>query len=96
MIVTNGRQQEDQKILGGNCDKWSAFGWNSYEINGHSYRELDKYLMIAKKFKKPTALIANTIKGKGIPFMEDDNNLYHRVPNEEELKFIQTSLTQFT
>ena len=50
--------------------------------------------MIAKNSKKPTALIANTIKGKGIPFMEDDNNWHYRVPNEEELKFIQKHLKQ--
>ena len=67
-------------------EKWDAFGWHTEEINGHSFFELSKALKNAKKENtKPTAIIANTVKGKGVSFMEDDNNWHYRTPNEIEL-----------
>ena len=67
-------------------EKWDAFGWHTEEINGHSFLELSKALKNAKKENtKPTAIIANTVKGKGVSFMEDDNNWHYRTPNEIEL-----------
>jgi len=57
--------------------KWQSFGWNIKVINGHNFRQLLKAFEKAKKQKnKPTVIIANTIKGKGISFMEN-NNLWH-------------------
>ena len=77
-------------IVGGNLSKkWKSFGWNSFEINGNNINQLIKYLKKAKQSNKPTAIIANTIKGKGIKFMEDDNNWHYRNPNKEELKNIK-------
>jgi transketolase len=52
--------------------KWLSFNWNVIEINGHSYKELDKAFKKFYKSKKPVIIIANTIKGKGISFMEND------------------------
>lgn len=67
-------------------DKWQAFGWNSFEIDGHSIEEINKTILEAKKnSNKPTAIIANTVKGKGVSFMEDDNNWHYRIPTEEEV-----------
>lgn len=66
--------------------KWEAFGWSSYEIDGHNLEEINQAL---KKFPdangRPTVIIANTIKGKGVSFMEDDNNWHYRIPTEEEM-----------
>jgi transketolase len=64
--------------------KWKSFGWNVRTINGHNHKQLFKCLK--KKYSKPTVIIAKTVKGKGISFMEDDNNWHYRIPNIEEVK----------
>ena len=68
-------------------DKWKAFGWDSAEVDGHDIEALTKALSVMKKRrKKPFALIAHTIKGRGVSFMEDDNNWHYRIPNAAELE----------
>ena len=68
-------------------EKWEAFGWYTQEINGHDFFQINKAFFNVSKIKnKPKAIIANTIKGKGISFMEDDNNWHYRIPNDAELK----------
>ncbi|MDQ7032947.1 MAG: transketolase [Desulfonauticus sp.] len=70
------------------AEKWKAFGWNVIEINGHDFKEIAFAFDLAKKIKKrPTCIIAHTIKGKGVSFMEN-NPEWHgsRAPTEEELK----------
>ena len=53
-------------------EKWSAFGWNVLEINGHNDDEIEKAFAIAKEIKfKPSIIIAHTVKGKGVSFMEN-------------------------
>ena len=76
------------KILNINSlsDKWSSFGWDAREINGHDLNEIEENLNSAFNNKKPTAIIAHTVKGKGVSFMEDDNNWHYRVPTEHEVK----------
>jgi transketolase len=67
-------------------EKWESFGWNVYEINGHDINYILNVLnSIPYGSGKPTAVIAHTVKGKGISFMEDDNNWHYRIPNEEEV-----------
>ena len=67
-------------------DKWKSFGWHSQEIDGHDFNEIRNSLINAKKNEqKPSVIIANTVKGKGISFMEDNNNWHYRIPNESEL-----------
>lgn len=66
--------------------KWKAFGWSTYEIDGHNIKQIfDVLSNIPDGSGKPVAIIAHTVKGKGISFMEDDNNWHYRVPNEEEV-----------
>ncbi len=66
--------------------KWESFGWDCYEIDGHNFSELEDALgKIRKIANKPHVIIAHTIKGKGISFMEDDNNWHYRTPNHSEL-----------
>jgi transketolase len=64
--------------------KWEAFGWNALEIDGHDVHAVLNALM-TRAPDKPTAIVANTVKGKGVSFMEDDNNWHYRSPNAEEL-----------
>lgn len=68
------------------ADKWRAFGWSAYEVDGHDMGALVELL---SKFPdgsgKPVAIIAHTIKGKGVSFMEDDNNWHYRIPSADEI-----------
>ncbi len=67
-------------------DKWSAFGWNVYEIDGH---DMNAIIQTLRKFpaenQKPTAIIAHTIKGKGVSFMEDNNHWHYCIPSAEQV-----------
>lgn len=66
--------------------KWEAFGWGVCEVDGHNYGDLAEALKtLPRETDRPTAIIAHTIKGKGVSFMEDDNNWHYRIPNEEEV-----------
>ena len=66
-------------------EKFEAFGWNSIRIDGHDFRQIKSALATAKKSNKPFAIIADTVKGKGIKMMEDDNNWHYRIPSKEEV-----------
>jgi transketolase len=67
-------------------EKWRAFGWEVRSVNGHDYAALTKALTDAPVPGKPTFIIANTTKGKGVSFMENVAKWHHGVPNEAELK----------
>ena len=67
--------------------KWKSFGAEVIEINGHDFNDMKKafdHCILQKD--RPSMIIAHTIKGKGITFMEDDNNWHYRTPNSEELE----------
>jgi len=67
-------------------EKWEAFGWHVQEIDGHNYNQILEAIDIAKKYKgKPSMIIAHTIKGKGLDYMENDNSWHKRVPDEAQL-----------
>jgi len=67
-------------------DKWMAFGWNEIEIDGHDMREILESLKQANKMKdKPTAIIAYTVKGKGVSFIEGNNRYHGKALSKEEL-----------
>lgn len=65
-------------------EKYQAFGWNVIEIDGHNFYELTSALNESNTTTKPRMIIANTIKGKGISFMEDIASWHHGIPNEEQ------------
>ncbi len=65
--------------------KWQAFGWHTLEINGHSMKEIMESLCLAAKIEeKPTIIVAHTIKGKGVSFMEDRFEWHAKKMSEEE------------
>ena len=67
-------------------DKWTAFGWDAREIDGHDVGVLAEAMQrVPNGSGKPVALIAHTIKGKGVSFMEDDNNWHYRAPTADEV-----------
>jgi len=67
-------------------EKWTSFGWATFDIDGHDISQIDSILSKTRQNQKgPVAIIANTTKGKGVSFMEDDNNWHYRIPNKEEV-----------
>ena len=82
------------QIDGSTCDikslepldeKLKAFGFEVYEIDGHDYEEIEKTMLEAKNSNKLCAIIANTIKGKGVSFMENAAGWHGKAPNDEQL-----------
>jgi transketolase len=66
-------------------EKWRAFGWDACEIDGNDMGQLLEVLSRENVSGKPVAVIAHTVKGKGISFMEDDNNWHYRIPTADEV-----------
>jgi len=66
-------------------DKWRGFGWHVIEINGHDYKAILSAYDEAEKIKgRPTVIVAKTIKGKGVSFMENQVDWHGKVPTKEE------------
>ena len=64
-------------------EKWQAFGWEAREIDGHNFEEIENSL-ISPPSGKPVVIIARTIKGKGVSFMENNNIWHYKAPSEDE------------
>jgi len=65
--------------------KWKAFGWKVIEVDGHSIRELiEVFESIPISPNKPTLIVAHTVKGKGVSFIENRAEWHHKIPNNEE------------
>ena len=60
-------------------DKWTSFGWDTTELDGHNIQALCNFFRESNNIKKPKAIIANTIKGKGFSFSENNNEWHHAV-----------------
>ena len=101
MIDYNGWQAtgrtEDVLPLAPLDEKWRAFGWSAKFVDGHDLCGLISELDSAMNDRHgaPHCLVARTIKGKGVSFMEDDNNWHYRIPNDQELAAAQKEL-EFT
>lgn len=66
-------------------DKWRAFGWHTITIDGHNLAEVrSAYIEAAATKDKPTVVIAHTVKGKGVSFMENNPKFHGTAPNPEE------------
>ena len=66
-------------------EKWQSFGWQVREIDGHNFKEIEKSLTtLLPQKEKPLVIIAKTIKGKGVSFMEGENLYHYKAPSKEE------------
>jgi len=75
-------------------DRWKAFGWKVFEIDGHNFSEILKTLNDATNIQnRPALIILNTIKGKGISFMENNVDFHGVPPNEMERNLAIEELT---
>lgn len=75
--------------------KWRAFGWETHEIDGHSTAELTQVFerMTFQRDGQPKAVIARTVKGKGVSFVEGHGKWHHRVPTDDEMAAILKELS---
>ena len=92
-ILDKNQVQQTGKVkdimdIGNAALKWKSFGWNVIDINGHDMGQIVSALDKASKMKnkKPTIIISNTIKGKGVSFMELNHKFHGKAPNDEEYK----------
>lgn len=91
IVDRNGLQisgsTEDVMSIEPFADKWTAFGWHVIPVDGHDMEQLLAAFATAEQVKnKPTLLLANTIKGKGISFAENVPAWHHKVPSEQQLQ----------
>ena len=99
-VVDNNGLQIDGTIAEVNspypiAEKFKAFGWNVIEISAHSFDEIDAAFKAAAEFKgKPSAIIATSVKGKGVSFMEDQCSWHGTAPNAEQYEQAMNELTQ--
>ena len=89
IVDYNGIQLDDhvKKILDLEplVDKWKSFGWPVVDIDGHDIAQIDKALDQAEAITgKPTFVVAHTVKGKGVSFMEDDPEWHGKAPKPAE------------
>ena len=97
-VVDNNNLQIDGTVEEVNSpypipEKFAAFGWNVIEIDGHSFDEIEKAFADAKLCKgKPTAIIAKTVKGKGVSYMENQVGWHGSAPNAEQYETAMAEL----
>jgi len=73
--------------------KWESFGWHTVEIDGHNIHQILEALDEATHIHaRPTIIIAHTVKGKGVSFMENKSTWHGRAPTEEEYKIAMAEL----
>ncbi len=91
LVDHNGFQSSDTQVgdmsgLLPILPKWESFGWHCQEIDGHDFHQiLGAIGQAQKETDRPSLILAHTIKGKGVPFMENDNSWHKRVPTKEQL-----------
>ena len=86
---------EDIQSLEPFADKWKAFGWNVIEIDGHDMAAVLEAMHAAVGHRgQPTCIIATTVKGKGVTFMEHNNEFHGKAPNSEQLEVALTQLAE--
>lgn len=97
-VVDNNGLQIDGKIAGVNspypiAEKFKSFGWNVLEISAHSFDEIDAAFNAAAEFKgKPSVIVASSVKGKGVSFMEDQVGWHGTAPNAEQYEQAMSEL----
>ena len=98
IVDRNGIQNDDfvnvQMEVGDVPSKFASFGWEVKEINGHSFEEILEAMDWATGIHhSPCAIIANTVKGKGVSYMEDNPAFHGKAPNDNELRIALEELS---
>jgi len=89
-IVDNNKVAQDNltkdlKNLEPLEDKWHSFGWDVHRIDGHCMKDIMNILLLPPHKDKPRVIIADTIKGKGVSFMEGEKGWHGVAPNADDL-----------
>jgi transketolase len=83
--LQQGARTEEIKQLEPLASKWASFGWEVREVDGHDHAQLlDTFRRSGKT--RPVCVIAHTVKGKGVSFMEDRVEWHHKVPSAEQVE----------
>ena len=91
-IVDHNKVQQTGKVadikgLAPLAEKWRAFGWQALEVDGHKMSEILSALEEARGTRgRPTAIVAHTVKGKGVSFMEGQSKFHGKAPDDQQLK----------
>lgn len=86
-------RSEEVLALSPLVDKWRAFGWETREVDGHDLEALiDSLNELPSGSGRPRVVVAHTVKGKGVSFMEDDNNWHYRTPTPLEVQAAKVEL----
>jgi transketolase len=91
--LQQGARTEETKQLEPLADKWVAFGFETRVIDGHDYAQLLEAFQPSTT-GRPVAVIANTIKGKGVSFMEDRVEWHHKVPSADQVQLALEELSR--
>lgn len=94
VIVDNNKSSEQILPLPNMPQKWASFGWEVHEMDGHN-EEIIESTLRSIEFKygtKPKVIIADTVKGKGVSFMETHGPWHHKMPNDDEMLAIRKEL----
>ena len=82
--LQQGARTEATNRLDPLADKWRSFGWYATEVDGHDHLALLAALSAPGR-GRPMCIVANTVKGKGVSFMEDRVEWHHKVPSREQV-----------
>ena len=82
--IQNDRWTHEVMELEPLADKWRGFGWQTIEIDGHDLAQVNTALDKAIKVKGPSVIIAKTVKGKGVSFMENNPDFHGKAPNQDQ------------
>lgn len=91
--LQQGASTADTNELEPLADKWTAFGWETHVVDGHSFEELLSVIGRSPG-DRPRAVIANTVKGKGVSFMENGVEWHHKVPTAEQVEAAMKELAK--
>ena len=75
-------------------EKFKSFGWEVYEVDGHSTEKMKKVILNRSNMKKPLVIICKTIKGKGVSYMENVPIWHYRSPSKDEFILAMKELNE--
>ena len=91
--IQNDRFTSEVMDLEPFADKWRSFGWNTLQVDGHSIPEVIDALEDVRSVKgRPSVILASTVKGKGVSFMENNPDFHGKAPTREQLELALAEL----